>query len=71
MTDIDTDIDIDIITPEILYDLAYGYSDFKDTWYLYIISNLTELNLPEEIPKIVHFVLIQQLYEFDKDLEKI
>lgn len=70
MTDIDTDIDIDIITPEILYDLAYGYSDFKDTWYLYIISNLTELNLPEEIPKIVHFVLIQQLYEFDKDLEK-
>ena len=59
-----------IITPEILYELAYNYSNLSNSWYLYVISILTELNLPEEIPKILHFTIFQQLYKFNSNEDK-
>ncbi|RCK64169.1 hypothetical protein Cantr_10572 [Candida viswanathii] len=59
-----------VLTPEVLYDLAYGYPELCDTWYLYAIACLTELNLPEEIPRVFHFALIQQLYEYEHEPER-
>lgn len=53
-----------LITPERLVKLAYGYPSLQNNWYLIACSCLTVINKPEEIPKIFHFALRQQLLEY-------
>ncbi|CAI5757033.1 unnamed protein product [Candida verbasci] len=60
-----------VITPERLLKLAYHYPDLHNIWYLITIATLTELNLIEDIPAILHFALRQQLFEFCNDEETV
>ena len=46
--------------------MAYSYPNLQNSWYL-IAATLTQLNLSEEIPKVFHFALRQQLLEFQND----
>ena len=55
------------ITPELLLKLAYSYPNLQNSWYLIAVATLTQLNLSEEIPKVFHFALRQQLLEFQND----
>ena len=55
------------ITPELLLKFAYSYPNLQNSWYLIAVATLTQLNLSEEIPKIFHFALRQQLLEFQND----
>lgn len=52
-----------ILTAERLVKLAYSYPDLHSTWYLVACACLTVVNQPNEIPKIFHFALRQQLLE--------
>lgn len=56
-----------IITSERLVKLAYKYPLLQDTWFLIACACLGVLNQPQEIPKIYHFALRQQLLEYKND----
>ncbi|KAI3404050.1 hypothetical protein KGF56_003086 [Candida oxycetoniae] len=52
-----------ILTAERLVSLAYRYPHLQNTWYLIATACLTVINQPQEIPKLYHFALRQQLLE--------
>lgn len=56
-----------ILTAERLVKLAYNYPALHSTWYLIATAALTVLNQPNEIPKVFHFALRQQLLEYSTD----
>lgn len=53
-----------VITAERLVKLAYNYPELYNTWYLIACAALTVVNQPNEIPKVFHFALRQQLLEY-------
>lgn len=53
-----------VLTAERLVKLAYKYPTLHCTWYLIACSCLTAINQPQEIPKVFHFALRQQLLEY-------
>lgn len=53
-----------VITAERLVKLAYNYPELYNTWYLFACAALTVVNQPQEIPKVFHFALRQQLLEY-------
>jgi alkylhydroperoxidase/carboxymuconolactone decarboxylase family protein YurZ len=54
-----------VLTAERLVKLAYNYPALHNTWYLVACAALTVVNQPNEIPKIFHFALRQQLLEYN------
>ncbi|KAK6205257.1 AhpD-like protein [Scheffersomyces amazonensis] len=56
-----------MLTPERLVKLAYHYPKLHNTWYLVACACLTVINQPQEIPKVFHFALRQQLLEYSGD----
>lgn len=56
-----------VITGERLVRLAYKYPSLQNSWFLIACACLSVLNQPEDIPKIYHFALRQQLLEFKND----
>ncbi|CAK9436098.1 uncharacterized protein LODBEIA_P06560 [Lodderomyces beijingensis] len=52
-----------ILTAERLVSLAYRYPHLQTTWYLLATACLTVVNQPQEIPKLYHFALRQQLLQ--------
>lgn len=56
-----------ILTSERLVKLAYNYPSLYNNWYIIACACLTVVNKPEEIPKVFHFALRQQLLEFSPD----
>ncbi|RCK63162.1 hypothetical protein Cantr_09826 [Candida viswanathii] len=52
-----------LLTAERLVKLAYKYPNLSNTWYLIATACLTVINQPDEIPKLYHFALRQQLLE--------
>ncbi|KAG7196278.1 uncharacterized protein KQ657_000293 [Scheffersomyces spartinae] len=54
---------LSIVNPERLVRLAYKYPSLRLTWYIVACAALTVVNQPEEIPKVFHFALRQQLLE--------
>ncbi|CAI5757032.1 unnamed protein product [Candida verbasci] len=60
-----------IITAERLVRLAYKYPRLHDVWYLIATACLTVVNQPQEIPKIYHFALRQQLLVTPEETESL
>ncbi|RLV93395.1 Uncharacterized protein JA1_002554 [Spathaspora sp. JA1] len=56
-----------ILTAERLVRLAYNYPNLHNTWYLIATACLTIVNQPQEIPKLYHFALRQQLLNAPAD----
>lgn len=56
-----------VLTAERLVRLAYKYPSLQNSWFLIACACLTVLNQPQDIPKIYHFALRQQLLEFKND----
>lgn len=56
-----------VLTAERLVRLAYKYPSLQNSWFLIACACLSVLNEPQEIPKLYHFALRQQLMEFKKD----
>lgn len=52
-----------ILTPERLVRLAYKHPSLHNTWYLIALAALSVVNRPDEIAKVFHFALRQQLLE--------
>ena len=52
-----------LLTAERLVRLAYKYPSLSNTWYLIATACLTVINQPDEIPKLYHFALRQQLLQ--------
>lgn len=50
-----------VLTAERLVRLAYKYPALQSSWYLIATACLTVVNQPQEIPKVYHFALRQQL----------
>ncbi|KAL6451046.1 PXP2 Peroxisomal protein 2 [Candida maltosa Xu316] len=50
-----------LLTAERLVHLAYKYPRLANNWYLIATACLTVINQPDEIPKVYHFALRQQL----------
>ncbi|AOW26809.1 hypothetical protein MG5_01146 [Candida albicans P57072] len=55
-----------LLTAERLVRLAYKYPSLSNTWYLIATACLTVINQPDEIPKLYHFALRQQLLQDPK-----
>ncbi|EGV61060.1 hypothetical protein PSN45_002015 [Yamadazyma tenuis] len=55
------------LTAERLVRLAYKYPSLENSWFLIACACLSVLNQPQEIPKVYHFALRQQLLEFKND----
>lgn len=60
-------VKMSLLTAERLVRLAYKYPSLQNSWYLIACACLTVVNKPNEIPKVVHFALRQQLLEFSSD----
>lgn len=58
-----------VLTPERLVRLAYKYPSLHNSWYIIACACLTVVNKPQEIPKVFHFALRQQLLEFSSSVE--
>lgn len=58
-----------VLTPERLVRLAYKYPSLHNSWYIIACACLTAVNKPQEIPKVLHFALRQQLLEFSSSAE--
>lgn len=56
-----------VINAERLVRLAYKYPSLQNTWFLIACACLSVLNQPQDIPKIYHFALRQQLLEYKND----
>ncbi|EGW32270.1 carboxymuconolactone decarboxylase [Spathaspora passalidarum NRRL Y-27907] len=56
-----------ILTAERLVRLAYNYPSLHNTWYLIATACLTIVNQPQEIPRLYHFALRQQLLDTPSD----
>lgn len=52
-----------ILTAERLVKLAYKYPNLHNTWFIIASAALSVVNHPEEISKVFHFALRQQLLE--------
>ncbi|KAI5965487.1 hypothetical protein KGF57_000753 [Candida theae] len=52
---------MNVLSAERLVRLAYKYPALSNTWYLIATACLTVVNQPQEIPKLYHFALRQQL----------
>lgn len=52
-----------VLTADRLIRLAYKHPSLQNTWYLVACACLTVINRPNEIPKVFHFALRQQLLE--------
>lgn len=52
---------MNVLTAERLVRLAYKYPALQSAWYLIATACLTVVNQPQEIPKVYHFALRQQL----------
>lgn len=52
-----------VLTAERLVKLAYKYPNLHNTWYILASTALTVVNQPQEIGKVLHFALRQQLLE--------
>lgn len=52
-----------VLNAERLVRLAYKYPQLHNSWYLVACACLSVVNQPQEIPKILHFALRQQLLE--------
>lgn len=50
-----------VLTAERLVRLAYKYPSLENTWFLVACACLLVVNQPQEIPKLFHFALRQQL----------
>lgn len=57
-----------IFTAERMVKLAYNYPHLHSLWYLVACAALTVTNQPNEIPKIFHFALRQQLLDFNPNV---
>lgn len=51
------------LTAERLVKLAYSYPTLYNNWYIFALTALAACNQPQEIGKILHFALRQQLLE--------
>lgn len=51
------------LTAERLVKLAYKYPTLHSNWYVFASTTLTVVNQPQEIGKVLHFALRQQLLE--------
>lgn len=60
-----------VLTPERLVRLAYKYPSLHNSWYIIACACLTVVNKPQEIPKVFHFALRQQLLEFSSSSENL
>lgn len=58
-----------ILTAERLVKLAYKYPTLHNNWYIVASTALTVVNQPQEIGKVLHFALRQQLLESTTLLE--
>ena len=56
-----------VLTAERLVKLAYNYPNLHNSWYLIACAALTVINEPQEIPKVFHFALRQQLLEYSQE----
>ncbi|SGZ51606.1 CIC11C00000004906 [Sungouiella intermedia] len=54
---------VTLLTAERLVKLAYKYPSLHSNWYIIASTALTVVNQPQEIGKILHFALRQQLLE--------
>lgn len=52
-----------VLTAERLVRLAYKYPSLYNNWYVFVSSALAVVNQPQEIGKVLHFALRQQLLE--------
>lgn len=52
-----------VLTAERLVRLAYKYPSLYNNWYVLVSSALAVVNQPQEIGKVLHFALRQQLLE--------
>lgn len=60
-----------ILTPERLVKLAYKYPSLHDSWFLVATAALSVVNHPDEIAKVFHFALRQQLLENSPDSKNL
>lgn len=56
-----------VLTAERLVKLAYKYPNLYNSWYVLASSALAVVNQPQEIGKVFHFALRQQLLEMVSD----
>ncbi|KAK6459514.1 AhpD-like protein [Scheffersomyces xylosifermentans] len=56
-----------VLTADRLVKLAYNYPKLHNSWFLVACACLTVINQPQEIPKVFHFALRQQLLEFSTE----
>jgi alkylhydroperoxidase/carboxymuconolactone decarboxylase family protein YurZ len=54
-----------LLTPERLLKISYSYPLLLNSWYLVACACLTVVNEVDEIPKVLHFALRQQLVRSD------
>lgn len=59
-----------VLTPERLVKLAYKYPTLHSNWYIIASTALAVVNQPQEIGKVLHFALRQQLLESLSSLDK-
>lgn len=59
-----------ILTAERLVKLAYKYPTLYNNWYILASTALTVVNEPQEIGKVLHFALRQQLLEAQASRDK-
>lgn len=59
-----------VLNAERLVRLAYKYPQLHNSWYLVACACLSVVNQPQEIPKVFHFALRQQLLESCASREK-
>ncbi|OBA23917.1 hypothetical protein METBIDRAFT_10124 [Metschnikowia bicuspidata var. bicuspidata NRRL YB-4993] len=59
-----------ILTAERLVKLAYKYPGLYTNWYIFASTALTVVNQPQEIGKVFHFALRQQLLAESSSTEK-
>lgn len=57
-----------LLTAERLVRLAYKYPSLHSNWYIIASTALTVVNQPQEIGKILHFALRQQLLEANTEI---
>lgn len=59
-----------LLTAERLVRLAYKYPSLYNNWYILASTALTAVNQPQEIGKVLHFALRQQLLDTSSTLGK-
>lgn len=62
--------DMVVLTAERLVKLAYKYPSLHSNWYVFASTALAVVNQPQEIGKVLHFALRQQLLELASPSDK-